>query len=476
MPLSRFALSVALFVLIASACQKLPRDEHTRPFSAGRPEAGSSAGPGDPEAGSSGADNEAGRSGSSGGAAGSTPAGGSGGEPASAGHGSSAGVDGGMGGDSGSHGDDTDPPWATPDFTKRGLLEHSATCARLQLEAFLPLAEALEDAATTHSAQRSAASLDAARTAFKAAYLAWQRAEAFRVGPASADVAAGGQSLRDQIYPYPLINRCAIDANTVSKSYASGSIDSLSTSQRGLGAIEYLLFQSDTSNACASASPINDGGQWAQLGASEVAARRADYATRAAHDVVLRARALVEAWGPDGGDFYTQLVSAGDGSAVFKTEHAALNALNEALYYIEIEVKDFKIGQPAGVSTPCGASCGNLVEARFSRSSIEALRANVEGVRKLFEGCGPSYSGLGFDDFLIEVEGDDALARSMIDGLARVQSALLAIDSLEDAVAARPSEVQSLYATVKAFTDQLKSDFITVLNLSPPPLAGGDND
>ena len=73
--------------------------------------------------------------------------------------------------------------------------------------------------------------------------------------------------------------------------------------------------------------------------------------------------------------------------------------------------------------TPCGGSCGQLFEAYTSKSSAVALHDNIVGVRKLFEGCGPGYSGLGFDDWLKEV-GSEQLATDMIDALQGVDDAI----------------------------------------------------
>ena len=73
------------------------------------------------------------------------------------------------------------------------------------------------------------------------------------------------------------------------------------------------------------------------------------------------------------------------------------------------------------------------------------------GFRRLFQGCGEGYAGVGFDDWLRDAGAGD-LAERMIASLNGVDAA------------------------VKEVTDELKTEFVTVLNLELPSAAEGDND
>jgi predicted lipoprotein len=485
----KLALSLLVpSVLLWSACQKDAAQENVRPI--GSSNGGSGARSGGPSgnggAGESGGGATSGESGTSGDGDGDgdgdNPGDGDG-DGDNPGDGDGDGDNPGDGdgdgdGDNPGDGDgDTDPPWPTPPFTKRGLLETTGTCARLLYDAFLTEAEALKDTTATYESSRSEENLDAARAAWRKAHAAWQQAEAFLVGPAARpdEFMTGGQSMRDEIYSYPYGNPCSMDVALVNGSFSSGSFGALSISLRGLGAIEYLLFQAPNANACPSSNDINDEGGWAALGADAVATRRAEYAAKAASDVVARTRTLIAAWHPDEGDFYGVLASAGEGSAIFDTQQKALNAVTAALYYIEIEIKDRKLVKPLGLEAPC-SNCSALLESNRARASADALRNNVIGIRKLFEGCGPAYSGLGFDDWLLEVQGDDELASAMIGALQTTQDAIDAAGTLEETLTSDPARVTAIYTGVKGFTDRLKTELITVLNLAPPPIAGGDTD
>ena len=132
-----------------------------------------------------------------------------------------------------------------------------------------------------------------------------------------------------------------------------------------------------------------------------------------------------------------------------------------------------------------------LVIADFERaftihSELRALVEPVAGVlypasaahfRLLFEGCGANGSGLGFDDLLVSVDQAE-LAGDMKTALANAIAALDAIDelSIEAAMLSDAASVQALYDAIKALTDLLKTDFVTVLDLARPMGAEGDND
>src|SRR5690606_12725753 len=90
---------------------------------------------------------------------------------------------------------------------------------------------------------------------------------------------------------------------------------------------------------------------------------RAAYAHAAARDIVVRAEALVEAWDPAGADFSAELAGAGSDGNAYATVQDALNAVSDALFYLDTETKDMKLAEPLGVM-----DCGNevcLTESRF---------------------------------------------------------------------------------------------------------------
>lgn len=391
-------------------------------------------------------------------------------------------------------GDDSEPPTASTDsedvttddvveppdepepFTKLGLLKAASECAVNEYQAFNQTAQALKSAVR---AIEDDATLVSARQAFVTAMLAFQRAEMFRIGPAARAMDPGGQDLRDWIYSFPTQNRCQVDRNVVSEVYAS-AFSSVLFNARGLLALEYLLFKRDTTNACTAIIDINVKGTWAALSQSQLNARRDAYARVLADDIADRAQQLVDAWAEDGENFMDQVLKAGDGSSTFATQQAALNAFSHALFYVEREVKDYKLGLPLGMNADCipstATGCAHLAELPYSGLSGPSVAENLTAFRLLFEGCGENYAGFGFDDWLREADQGD-LADRMLTNLAAAQQEVAALPRLlEDAFYDAPAEARAVHTAIKGITDLLKTEFVSVLNLELPMTAEGDND
>ena len=311
-----------------------------------------------------------------------------------------------------------------------------------------------------------------AQAAWGAAMASWQRLEVMQIGPAGSSLSTvGGEDLRDEIYSWPTTNPCRVDQETVAGGYAdAGFFDASLVNAYGLDALETLLF-SGPGNACPGQVDINARGLWAGLGEPGVAAARADYAAVAVGGVADRAAALRLAWDPDGGDFSGKLALA-HGGTPYGSEQEALNAVFDALFYLETATKDRKLATPMGEGDCATAACPEDAELWASGASLAAVGANLEGFRALFTGG----EGGGFDDRL-EAAGHGDLG---VEILARTDAALARVQGMQgplsEAVTARPAEVQALHDDVKAVADLLKGDLATVMVLEIPSEAAGDND
>ena len=153
-----------------------------------------------------------------------------------------------------------------------------------------------------------------------------------------------------------------------------------------------------------------------------------------------------------------------------------MNAVWHGIFYIEKEVKDYKLGIPLGVSECVIGLCPESLESRFANVSTANIRQNYLGFRRLFQGCGGNYSGLGFDDWLDAIGASDLRAR-MLTALDGAQQAIDALDPpLEISITQDTDRVWAVYTALKQLTDLLKSEFVTVLDLELPAGAGSDND
>jgi hypothetical protein len=216
------------------------------------------------------------------------------------------------------------------------------------------------------------------------------------------------------------------------------------------------------------------GEEWSSWPVEERRARRQAYARAAAQDVKARADGLAGAWSDA---FMDSLRNAGE-NATYPTLDVAMNQVTEALFALEAQVKDGKLGQPLGYKNACvSPPCLDRLESQYARHNSANLRENLVGFRRLVEGCEANYTGYGLDD-LVTAKGGASLATRLNSALRDVQTALdaMAEPDLSEAMRADVGSVQALYDSVKAVTDLLKSETVMTLDLRLPAALEGDND
>jgi predicted lipoprotein len=360
---------------------------------------------------------------------------------------------------------------------RKEVLSASGACVLTNAKAFQAAAVELESSTAALAASPEIGKRDTARAAFHRAMDAWQVLEAMQIGPALPRSQPGGAELRDNIYSWPLVNRCAIEEQIVSRGYESTGFPTTLVTRRGLYALEYLLFYEGGDTACPTSSPIVSGGTWAALPAEDLQARKRAYAAAAAKAVHERADQLVDAWEAGKGDFVKTLETAGPGNAVYPSAQMALNSVSDALFYLDLEMKDMKLAPPLGLRECAADTCPELLESAFAGRSKANLRFNLVGIRRMAEGCGEGFSGKAFDD-LLESVGSGPLAASLRERLAAAEASLVAVDEpdLAQALVQDKASVRAVYDALKGVTDLLKTEVVSVLDLELPQTLEGDND
>lgn len=373
-------------------------------------------------------------------------------------------------------GDPSTPKDAAPtdDFDRSAMLAHLATNVFTPWHAeFASAAAALPPAIAAHcdalDAGQGATTVDAMRTAFARAIDAWQRPEAVLVGPAAMDM----KTLRGLVYGWPNLSACEIDRDVASRWADPSSYDVTRefVSTRSLAAIEFLLYPPTDNHSC-----LGPPAGWTELGANLPRAR-----CRLAHviavDVAAQGATLADAWTASYAD---ELANAGKGSSI-PSAQLGINLVSDGIFFVDKMVKDMKLGEAAGIAVnvcdAVGAPCDREVELRFSDRSSFAIRANLEATRTVFTGEVPGgATGPGFDDFLIAVGHSDVAQRmtaALDDAIAKANALP---DSFLTALTTRYSDVAALHAATKLFTDDLKSQFLTLLSLEIPDDVAADND
>lgn len=369
------------------------------------------------------------------------------------------------------------PPVDDDRFDRRAMLAHLGSKLLLPIqEGFAARAAEVLPALSAHcealDAGGGAATRPALDAALAAAFDAWQKVDALLLGPAEMN----DKALRSLIYGWPLLSACELDRDTASRwaDPASYDVTKKLVNARSLSAVEYLLYPQSSAHACVTA-PVG----WDALGA-ELPRARCRLALAIATDVAAQGAALRTAWRADGGGYVTQLSTAGLPSSSLPSAHAAVNLLSDAMFYVDTMVKDMKLAEAAGIAiNSCEtvqAPCLREVELRFADRSSFAIRANLAVLREAFTGSTANGDGPGFDDFLIAV-GHAELAARMLGELDEAIAAANALpDSFLTALSTDYAKVVATHAAVRDFTNDLKSQFLTVLALEIPDDAATDND
>ena len=337
------------------------------------------------------------------------------------------------------------------------------------------------DATALESALADATTAPGGRDAAQAVWIStletWQQLEVMQFGPLGSSLTVmGGQDLRARIYSWPLGSRCAVDRETVGESYDDpDALEQIQGVPTGLWAIEYLLFTDDPDNGCPEFDSINTDGTWDSM-ADMIPQRRLDYAASLGTLVRRRAEELATAWSPEGGNFIAELTDPGRGGSVYGTAQEGLNAVSDAMFYLEKETKDMKLGKPLGITGCTTEQCPEALESPWALRSKEHVLANLDGFQSLFLGGAPGGDELGFDDLLRDMGADD-VADDMANALtAAITATELVPGTFRDALTDNEAELRAAHSAIQAVTDILKTDFLSVLDLEAPDRAAGDND
>lgn len=334
------------------------------------------------------------------------------------------------------------------------------------IDALTVALEALEEAPTSLDARA------AAQVAFEDAFVTWQQLEVMQIGPMGSSLSAiSGEDVRDEVYSWPTVNPCRIDQETVEAGWVDEAwfTDNL-VNTYGLDAMEYLLWAPDD-NDCPAQVAINADGTWDDLGPEAIGSARAAYALTLGERVAGQVDALLQTWHTDEGNFAGRLARTSSDTP-YATDTEALNAVFDAMFYLEKTTKDRKLATPLGLGDCEVEDCATAVESPWATLGVPAIHANLVGFRALFTGA----EGAGMDDLLAEI-GEQDLADELLvhlDGAIALAESMEG--SLEDLVRDDTARVEALYGAVQEACALLKGDIAVVLTLQVPAEAAGDND
>lgn len=327
-----------------------------------------------------------------------------------------------------------------------------------------------------------AAQLENVKTLWNEASDAYAKTEVHSVGPADID---GVYRYRVSSYASAPLDKCGLDTSVVNQNSADFSLASRPSNQRGLGALEYLIFNSDQDHSC---SPNTAPAGWNDLTVANRKSQRCEYAVELANDIDAAADGIVDSWSADGSNYLAEFTSE-------ESAGEKLQELTDAIIvHMDKEAKDRKVGIPTGVKEECTSlSCPDKVERPYVQTSLAGVKANVQGFIDVINGG----DGRGFDDLF----ADEGYASTSDDMLAKAQAAVDNIDAATKSLYAQALAIDdaskqeactnafvshdetyedysacALTGLLKDVTDILKIDFVTIVGVNLPGRVQADND
>ena len=205
-----------------------------------------------------------------------------------------------------------------------------------------------------------------------------------------------------------------------------------------------------------------------------------------AGDVAYASQSIYDEWTDADSPYRTEFLAEGSRNENFQQ-------ITDALFYIESYTKSGKLAIPLGLDPKCSSmTCANLVESSYSETSLRNIKVNTQEFLRIFNGG----QGVGFDDLIADAGFADIANRfknqsadviSKVDEIQTSLSTQLAtiLTANEEATCinaqANPDDesvldVCSLAGLIKRITDDLKIDFVAVVNVPVPGRVQSDND
>lgn len=309
-----------------------------------------------------------------------------------------------------------------------------------------------------------------------------QKTEMHVIGPALRNE----EALHNRVHSYSTatLATCALDQAVIDASDENFEVTSRAYSQRGMGAIEYLLFNDNLNHSCS--SQISVTADWNDQPEPQRKQQRCMLAEKLATDVADASGLIHDDWTESDAPFRTEFLnpeSLGDN----------FQLITDGMFYLETFTKSQKLAIPLGLDDKCSSlTCPDLVESPYSQSTLRNVRTNAAEFLRIFNGG----TGLGFDD-LINQEDFAYITQRFQNQLNDVDSRVAQISgSLNDQIAlveadaddptcinsfANPDDESaidacSLTGLLKRVTDDLKIEFVTIVGVAIPGRVQSDND
>lgn len=224
----------------------------------------------------------------------------------------------------------------------------------------------------------------------------------------------------------------------------AGAIESLGSTSKGLGAIEYLVFESDEHRL-----PVLE---------AFVDPARGAYLTALTANLEAKTQELYRFW-TAGGEHYAQTFRENDSEG--PDTHGSISLLANLMIQMYEMVVQNRLGLPSGITTD-GTPDPAAVESPYSGRSLDLMTAALEGIRWTLDG--------GFDGYLDHLDSRPESERLTDRIQAQFDTVFDALGSVEPPLSAAVvddrADVQTAYDAMRPLLVSLKTDMAGQLGIT----------
>lgn len=289
----------------------------------------------------------------------------------------------------------------------------------------------------------NAATLQAAQTAWTETYQSWQKATPFNFGPGGTASDRPLGTLRQTIGIFP-VNTTQIEENITN---LVTDLNTRFASEKGFLAVEYMLFEKQGANSVLDVYAGDASARFAYLQA-----------------LVTEIRDEIEATNTGWTSYEATFLSNG-GTDFGSGTSQLYNAFVESYE----ELKNFKVGLPAGQRPEQTSTEPTRVEAFYSGISLGLIKEHFNTIEDIWLGQSETAGdAIGFEEYLMAVEGGPALVESTRTQITAARNALNNIPDgeLSEIIQNSPETVIQAHTELQKLTRFFKSDMSSLLGLS----------
>ncbi len=300
-------------------------------------------------------------------------------------------------------------------------------------EALAAETASLSDALDVLCAAPSEAALNDARETWRSAREAWARSAASGLGPVLDRRSTG-------VIAWAIVQPERIDTLLASDSAITADFvrNNISSTQRGLGGIEYVLF-GDSALSLLAGDPA-----------------RCAYLTAAGEVIADEAAALNDDWTAGGSPYKDYFTGRAD--EPLETSEAVAEVVRTQVFLIRTVV-DMRLAGALGLR---GEADPTAIPGGAGLNALADLRNEVLGMRDVYEGVEEGY---GISELIVPLSEDaDERVRG---GFEASLAAIDAVDGpLREAAAANSAQAVAVYEALMALQDTISTEVVSLLGVS----------